>query len=92
MSKIEDGVFASSELTAGQLNALVKKVGGPNMVRKILADRVQVTVAEKEPSKTEVCAMLNGNHCSICGCVFPDGPSEVVCVQGHVIGQEYLVN
>ncbi len=37
--------FAAAELTMGQLNALVKKLGGPDRVRQILADVVK-TVTE----------------------------------------------
>jgi len=42
-----DYEFASQNLTAGQLNALVKTLGGEQVARDILADRVKWTITEQ---------------------------------------------
>jgi hypothetical protein len=41
---MSDFEFASKDLTAGQLNAIVKKLGGENIVRGILADRMKFAI------------------------------------------------
>ena len=45
---MSDFEFASKDLTAGQLNAIVKKLGGEDVVRGILADRMKFAITEKE--------------------------------------------
>jgi len=44
-------LFASQNLTAGELNALVKKVGGEEMVRKIFSYHLEIIVLDKIPGE-----------------------------------------
>jgi hypothetical protein len=80
--------FASADLTARQLNALVKKVGGPEVVKQILADRVQVVIKTIElPQVMVTCSAFSGNKCNICGSMIADG--DDMCAQGHQLGSKY---
>lgn len=53
-------MFASKNLTAGQLNALVKKLGGEERVHQILSDDVEVTFNEKHLLEPVATYRVNG--------------------------------
>jgi hypothetical protein len=88
---VGDWPFASASLTAGELNALTKIVGGRDKVKMVLAGRARITVTIIEPEvgklQTEmVVCQANGTHCTVCGGYIDEGD---ICVNRHVVGQSY---
>jgi hypothetical protein len=41
---MKNSLFASSNLTAGQLNAIVKKLGGDGAARRFLQDEIGISI------------------------------------------------
>ncbi len=88
--KKTEKLFASADLEAGQLNALVKIIGGSDVVRQVLANKLQIILNPVSPATIMVtCVVVGGSQCSICHGQIPE--DDNMCGRGHKVGNQYEV-